>query len=68
MWGEYWTGVVKNDCESASSLKGRVNKWNRLMQQVENFKFLNQQVGSIGTTSGNLGINKCNLLKSTSGG
>ena len=60
--------MVKNDYESTSSLKGRINKWNRLMQQVENFKFLNQQVESIGTTSGKLGINKCNLLKSTSGG
>ena len=53
--------MVKNDCESASSLKGRINKWNRLMQQVENFKFLNQQLESTGTTSGKLGINKCNF-------
>ena len=60
--------MVKNDFESASSLKGRINKWNRLMQQVENFKFLNQQVESIGTASKKLGINKCNLFKSTSGG
>ena len=56
--------MVKNDCGSIASF----NKWKRLVQKVETFKFLNQQVESIGTTSGKLGINKCNLLKSTSGG
>ena len=60
--------MVKNYYGSTASLKGRINKWKRFVQQVENFKFLGQQVESIGTTSGKLGINKCNLLKSTSEG
>ena len=59
---------MKNDFESSSSLKGRINKWKRLIQQLKKFKLLNQQVESRGATSGKLGINKYNLLKLTNGG